>query len=199
MAPPRILGLVNEVLASCPNGCPQPPVPVSLLRKRIAEKIGWDPHSISVQRGNWSAKDIMGTLLRYEQKGKRWAKVLLAQDLDVQWSRWVTCKEMSHLLIDRPEDYSKDYAGLVEGVIASSLPTKRKDVQSERDAEQAGTALLMPEEHRQIVDRLVQEHASDFQIAVHFQVPEAIVERFRSQDYRDWVSGNGRAGAAGTK
>jgi hypothetical protein len=51
----------------------------------------------SYLRVGWQSKLIYGRVRRYEKDGKKWAEIAVSDSLNTCWSRFIVCKELSHL------------------------------------------------------------------------------------------------------
>jgi len=121
----------------------------------------------------WIAKQLSGFLLRYEDH----AKIYFSSTLNDCWARWVVCKEVAHLLIDtETKHYTKDPLSLVQQII-SQIPnvTFNHDVNSEFLAAFAAIEMLLPWDMRPVMEKMMNDGASDLQIAKAFSAPEIYV------------------------
>ena len=185
MTPQEVVILVKEAhRAFAPV---EIPVDVGKLRSYITDNLG-------IQFGlfgkvAWNGKLILGRLHRYEQGGKKWADIVVAETLNACWTRFVSTKELAHLIIDKEDDdCTHDPVGLIRGLVDFFPTNIAADIKSERVATLAATELLMPWDKKPLIMGMIAEGKNNFQIALHFKVPEKVVEYWRSDVYQNLMS-----------
>jgi hypothetical protein len=133
----------------------------------------------------WPSKFIYGRVHRYEQEGRKWAKIFVSESLNACWTRFVACKELAHLLIDtKDEDCTHDPITLIGGLISPIPTTIEADVKSEWLAHMAAVELLVPWPRRNLITEMIGTGKNNYEIACTFKVPEKIIEWWRSDAYQ---------------
>ncbi len=154
--------------------------PVPILGDGILEtiKLVAQCDSIEVTCRQWHGKMCLGWVERYERDGHQTAKIYYSSSLNTCRSRFVICKEASHLVVGDNNHYTTDPLTLIDGLI-NDLPA---GVDAEVDAEWAAmfTAmeLLIPWKLRDWVLQMKRDGSSDYDIAYEFRVPERLISRW---------------------
>jgi len=169
--PQEVVVIVRDVFTSFTPTCgTSMPVKVDELRPIIEAKSGI-PITLSALK--WQARQLKGRLLRYADH----AEIEVSHSLNLCWTRFVACKEMAHLLLDRDQSqYTQNPGALIDRLIQDPWAND-KDITSERAAVLAAMELLMPWCCRGQMEAMVKSGASHLQIATHFMVPERMVDR----------------------
>lgn len=158
------------------------PVPVTKIKDDLSRHLAVKFDLFDC--GSWAGKHILGRLQRYEIQGACHAKIIVADSLNTCWTRFVTCKELAHLYIDKhDEDFTRDPVELVRSLVDATM-TIDKDISSERWATIAAIELLMPWRKRQTIIEKINDRKSNRDIALLYKVPEKVVEIWRSADYQ---------------
>ena len=119
---------------------------------------------------------IVGELERYTNS----ANIFIRADLNYCYRCYVVAKELSQLIIDTEDSYTKDVGALVAGLVDGSYQQINDDeaLQSENFAHYAACELLLPFELR---DRYLKEIAAventHYKIADLHKIPEQIVKQ----------------------
>ncbi len=134
------------------------------------------------------SKQIYGSLSRFP--GGASIRVL---DVETYcWQRFIAAKELAHLLIDQPGDYTINPGNLIAELI-SGIPLHylRKDqsqddhsFESETRALVAAIEMLLPWAHRPAFDALVDKGLSPLELAETFKVPRRVVSTMMAPHYR---------------
>jgi hypothetical protein len=159
------------------------PLLVSRIKNDLAANL---KYKIDLLRVNWDGVHVLGTVRKYETDGRKHARIVVSEKLNTCWARFVGCKEMAHLLIDRPGDETTDPIRLISsfmgGVVAEKIDA---DISSEHWAYLAAIELLMPWRLRGTIQEMIASGKSSYDVALLFRVPERIVELWRSPWYQD--------------
>lgn len=128
--------------------------------------------------GNW----LLGASLLSLDK----AQILLSADLNHCWKRFVLCKEVFHVLLDREEYRNIDIFGHVEEITLSfplddSKPNK--PVAIEFLAEVGAMELLFPYKWRLIA--LERDNADPATLADRYKIPTVLVEKYLGAAYME--------------
>jgi Zn-dependent peptidase ImmA (M78 family) len=186
---------VVKELHSAVGNCP-PPIPtaklISFIEARL-KKSERDSFKINLICKNWQTNRTSGLLLRY----KNHADVLYSATLNVCNSRFVVAKELSHLLLDTEnKHFTKDPIALVQGLVTQVLNLKPEhDLVSENVALYCAIEILLPWHLRPLMNQMMNEGKSDFDIAVHFRAPENIVNLMLRSPYAKISAEANSAGA----
>jgi hypothetical protein len=162
-------------------------VPMGLL-ETIIPAIEWrlsnnGPFKIVISRKVWGHRNLRGMFHRYSDR----AEVSYSNGLNLCWTRFVICKEISHLVIDcKKQNFTHDPVELVQQLIAGG-PSLNKDdgLQSEHLAAVAAIELLLPWKLRGEIKAMVNNGITDLEIALKFRVPEHVVTYLVRSKYWD--------------
>lgn len=181
------------------------PVSVEDIQWAIESKYGL---KIEKRLVDFEARHIRGMMERY-QDGTAKVYVRRAQTPDPEqnifWQRFISVKEMIHLAIDEPEDFSPRGTETIEELIRDhsfeAMKPAREEIQSEVLAELAAFELLYPMEFRLADTDAVTSYSV---LAVQYAVPDYVIERCLSSGYMKvaratWneVGGHGLPGIGG--
>ncbi|MCK4841011.1 MAG: hypothetical protein KAT04_03900 [Methylococcales bacterium] len=123
----------------------------------------------------YGAEHIFGRLERSEGG----AEIVLSSGLNECHKRYVIIKELSHLIIDTDDSFTKDFNGLVTGLIDDSYQQIDHDdaLQSENIAHYVACELLLPFKLRQgLIDSLASGDTTYYKIAKNYLIPETVVK-----------------------
>jgi len=128
---------------------------------------------------------IEGLLLRYESI----AYIEYNSELNTCWRRFVVCKELCHLILDSPEEYTKSLLRLVERLIGGQIPSKpMEDLASERMAQIAVMELLFPHDlRRSVIEHFEKGRLSLLKVATVFRIPQKYAEICLHRRYVDYM------------
>lgn len=169
--------LTRNIVNNCPTKSP-----MEVIKDLIPEVAKRSKLKISLKRTSFIPKDISGQLLRYENT----ATIIYSAELNICKSRFVICKELTHLLVDEPHAFTKDPIQLVSELINYSPPGILDDVDSEWGAYFGAIELLIP---YTLKSKMYEEHASgitDYELAQKFRIPEKIMSYILSEKYREF-------------
>src|SRR5437763_649857 len=96
-----IIVFVKDVQASL--GAITFPVSVHAIKQVIESKYGFEFeqfHSVY-----WQYEAFAGRLQRFQRGSKKVARIVVSSELNFCWQRFVACKELAHLLIDKESDF----------------------------------------------------------------------------------------------
>lgn len=130
---------------------------------------------IIIRSVGFDHKYIWARLSRYDDK----AYIDFSSGLNTCQRRYAVVKELSQLVIDTEDSFTKDFAGLVAGLAEESLSSIDDEAQQSEDlAHFAACEFLMPYEYR---DRYIRELAKGettaYKVALHHRMPEVMVKR----------------------
>lgn len=163
------------------------PVKVTDVKRYITDRLGIEVEVFD--KGSWQAKQIMGRLYRYEKGGRKWAKIIVSDSLNLCWGRFVACKELAHLIIDNSEnDLTSDPIALIRNLVENPFVNIATDIHSEKLAVLAATELLIPWARRNEIYAMAAASKSNYEIATELKVPEKVVEWWRSDHYQQKLS-----------
>jgi Zn-dependent peptidase ImmA (M78 family) len=151
------------------------------LIPQIAKEAGQgSAFEIRLKPKSWAANALFGYLRRYPE----YAEIGYSLSLNTCWKRFVVCKELSHLLLDRSDSYTNDPVSLVQGLI-NSLPVinPSDDLLSEHVSITASVELLLPWCLRAELERMAKEGQSHLQIAQACRVPQKLITLMLSSNY----------------
>jgi Zn-dependent peptidase ImmA (M78 family) len=134
----------------------------------------------------FEATFLRGLIERYANK----VIIYVRKNQDEDWKRFVTIKELCHIVIDEKEDWSASGASIIKNLISehklNKMTAAPRAVQSEIFAEIAAIELLYPFNAR-AADIVALDYGSMTlaRIAGYYKIPEAIVERALSENYAE--------------
>jgi len=190
LATPRFVQICG-IIQSAYNSSENLNVPVEVLNwKRIVEsrlsKPG-KPFSVHIQSYPPQGKQIRGTLIRYSTR----AEIYFLGKESFCWQRYIATKELAHLLIDTPDEYTKRPSSLMEQMISGvPLWLLRKDhaqddaaFESEKSAMVAAIEMLLPWKHRPHFKKCCDQGKNNLEIAEEFKVPRYIIANMLTPTY----------------
>jgi Zn-dependent peptidase ImmA (M78 family) len=140
----------------------------------------------------FAAEFTRGMLERYADKT---AKIYIRKDQSDDWKRYIAAKELCHLVIDEPEDFSPDGHSTIQHLIATKIPTKNNgneksnDVDSEWLAEFAAREILYPYPMRKNdIELLKSNKQTQTSLALHYEIPEYAIGVVLQEHYMTGVS-----------
>ena len=117
------------------------------------------------------------------------ATILLAHHLNLCWRRFVRCKELFHIALNRDEYHNINLSNHIEKIVLcfpDDDSNPEKSVQVELLAEFAAMEYLFPHEERVKILSKGELAAEDYKkIAEQYKIPLFFVERYLS---REWVA-----------
>lgn len=160
------------------------PVSVEDIQYAVEQKYGL---KIEKQLVDFEAEHIRGMMERYDD---RTAKIYVrkrqhkSEPQNRYWLRFISVKELAHLIIDEEEDFSTLGAETIEHLIANhaeaAMQLPRDEIQSEHLAELAAVELLYPFEFRQ-GDLDKQTPLVD--LSAEYEVPAYVIETALRPNY----------------
>jgi hypothetical protein len=167
-------------------------IPVEVLRwKQVVEKCLSKPdkkYIITIEGFEPQGTQIKGQLLRYEN----YAKIFYSTGEPIQWQRYISAKELAHLLIDTEKEYTKKPSSLM-GQLISGIPIwvlqqdphqDEEAFESEKLAMAAAIEMLIPWKYRGHFDKLCDKGLDNYEIAVEFKVPKFVVSNMLTPNFR---------------
>lgn len=141
------------------------------------KKIG----SVDIYRIDYRHKYILGRFQRYDKTAEIW----ISSSLNPCWSRYVSAKEMSHLLVDsKQEAFTTDIHKTVTWMLRQGMTSNvHASLDSEHIAAQFAAEMLVPYKLSQPMLR--DTTITSYEIAKIFSVPERIIDVLRSNGYLD--------------
>jgi hypothetical protein len=135
-----------------------------------------------------------GSFLRsvVERYNTNHALIYVKHDLPHEMKRFAVAKELMHLAIDEPEDWSIDGVETVSSYLMEmALSTKNDELaengaQSEMLAELAAMEMLYPYQLRQLDrEKMIDQPSVVSKLALEFEIPRFIVARAISKNYSE--------------
>jgi hypothetical protein len=125
-------------------------------------------------------RQLYGMYLRYPNR----AEIFISNTLDSNWARFVTCKELMHLVCDdSPKHYARDPYVQVELALRGKLPAGGNDsLDSEEFAFVTAIELMYPWHTRYLSDGMP-DGVTSTQIADAFGIPAKIVDLYYSGSF----------------
>lgn len=182
----KVLTRVDEVYKdySDRSSIRELPVNVETLLSLASEHAGLP---IAFSSKSWTGGQIKGRILRYEDR----ALIEYSQELNTCWERFVITKELCHLLIDEPADYTDDIENLVDCLISCNLTRNGKPSAAEVSEHMctiAALELLVPIKiRRDFYDSLKRNEITLIQVAHAFRIPAHYIELLFSDAYRKHI------------
>ena len=183
----QICGIIRKTYSTSPNK----DIPVSVLdwKKIIETRLSKHGKAflINVQSFPPQGNQIKGTLNRY----KSHADIFFSDKETFCWQRYIVAKELAHLLIDTPAEYTVRPSSLMEQLV-SGIPLwlLRRDhsqddaaFDSEMTAMVAGIEMLLPWEHRPHFQKCFEQGKDNLEIAEEFKVPKYVVSNMLTPTY----------------
>lgn len=144
--------------------------------------------TINKEEVSFEADFLRGMLERYENGNVR---ILIWQGQAIDWKRFVTTKELLHLVIDEEEDWSPEGSETIDQLlIESALGTEDNEgtvdneVQSEVLAEIAAIEILYPYEFREADVRALNDETTTYvKLAMYYEIPEFVVSQALHPQY----------------
>ena len=177
---------IAKFISAVPGTALSFPIDVGLqvrpaVRQLVEERQKIKDFSVQIKKVQADNKLVYGTLLRFEKH----AIIKFPENLNRCWSRFVTCKEMGHLLMDSaPSHQSTNPEALIQGLIAGGTPTDASDdVWNDLIGIYFALEVLLPWQIRgQLVERK-KAGETDLQIAKLTMCPEKYVNVMLSGGY----------------
>jgi len=131
-----------------------------------------------------------------EKIGDTEANIYIKERQQETTKRFVTVKELSHVIIDEPEDFNPDGCGTIDGFIEAEQFTIKNGedfvmppqyIQGEAIAKAIATEIMFPYEMRDDLhnDVYVKKSRSIMDVCQQFGMPQFAVTRAFSDNYRD--------------
>ena len=124
---------------------------------------------------------IKGAFIRHEDR----YNIFVLSGLNLCWTRFVTCKELMHVVLDCDEYHNIEiqFGSHIEEAV-DILPEGSPSACSEQLAEAAAMEVMFPFSER---EALIRNGATDyFAIADRYKIPELMVQRYLSEPYMNW-------------
>lgn len=131
-----------------------------------------DPYRILIEKTPLLAR-LYGMYLRFEDK----AEISISASLNTCWSRFVTCKELMHLVCDSSKKhYATDPLNQINSALSRHIPRSKEDeLNSEDFAFYAACEFLYPWETR---FKAEQAELTRYQMADKFKIPEKVIDLY---------------------
>lgn len=183
----QVCGIIQNAYSSSQNQAI--PVEVPIWKKILEERLSKQgkAFSINIQFFPPQGSQIRGALNRYVTK----ADIFVSDKEKLPWQRYIATKELAHLLIDTPDQFTHRPSSLMEQLI-SGIPLwlLRKDhtqedaaFESEKTAMIAAIEMLLPWKHRSHVQKRCHQGKNNAEIAEEFNVPEYVVSNLLTPTY----------------
>ena len=162
-------------------------VSIEDLKDVISEYV---PIKIEVEELDWNAQRYWGTIQRFDNLARIYVAMQGEKDepgrLSYCEQRFVVAKEMGHLVIDSPDNFTVNAVDLVEELCAPMLAKLdgRHQLQSEYITEIFAIECLFPYNRRQAhIQQIRDGSTTALEVATHFRVPEKQVRVAMHPDY----------------
>jgi hypothetical protein len=166
-------------------------VPVADLKEALIREIGWlediNFHPVDTRDG-----DPIGHYECYSDTADRWEEpnswvvlITYCNNLSDCGDRFVWCKEMMHIFDteDGCVKTSEEYRGLLKEIELKPIDPSEAYL-SENRAKWLALLVLCPKEQRDsMMARKAEEGLTDYDVALHFRIPESIVPSLFSSYY----------------
>ena len=149
---------------------------------------------ISISHVDFEGEHLRGMLERANER----VDIYIRESQTYSWKRFITAKEIGHIVIDEPEDWAIDPVGTIGGVLLHSVLGSSKDdeednappeVQSERLATVAAAELLFPHELRATARAQLQDGEITMRrLALDFEIPDSVVSWILSDRYIEIIN-----------
>lgn len=141
---------------------------------------------INLEKKIWNSNHVFGGVKRYQNS----ATILYAGDLSTCWRRFVIAKELSHVIFDQEDNYTKNPIELVGSLLAGIALSEGAiaAVTSEQHAVLMAMELILPHSCRDEIEGMHRSGFSTLKIATEFRVPERVVENYLRDDYKKLAS-----------
>lgn len=135
---------------------------------------------ITIRQVDFPAEHLRGLIEVYH--GGKQAKVYIRQNQEDRWKRFVTVKELCHVIIDRPEDWSHDGCDTIERLVLGEMAgfdgDENNGLRSEVLAERVALELAYPHEHRWAdLERVRSGQITTAALAEQYNTPDEIIQR----------------------
>ena len=128
---------------------------------------------------------LRGTYLSFGQE----VRVCIDKNLSPQWERYITVKELCHLILTDPEYMTEEPVDLLELMIHEETAPKDGeaplDLVSDMWAKWAAYEILFPKEEREEGRKSLAEVDGLFALSATYQIPEHVVEWVLSDAYAE--------------
>lgn len=174
--------LVRDLFADI--GLPTDPYPVQIkqhvipaLEKKLKPEFEGQAFKIHLEAKDWDRKNIVAMLVRYKTHAKVWYH---RSSLNLCYRRFAVCKELAHLLIDNAQEhFTSDPIALIQQLITNvPMDDAATDLGSEQFAALSAVEILIPWGHRKMLRGMLEDGATDREVAEKIRVPEKIVNFF---------------------
>jgi len=192
----KACGIVQEAFREIDDNSP-PPILVLKWQNLVQKRLSSAGSNYKIQISSFEpvrAPDeaqIKGYLLRRNND----AEIFYAENESYCKQRFISAKELAHLLIDGQEAFTKKPSSLMSKLIISGTPMafikkdedqSMEDFESEMLAMMVATEMLVPWKYRNHFDGLCDKGQSPLEIAQVFKVPENVVKNMLTPMYRQF-------------
>jgi Zn-dependent peptidase ImmA (M78 family) len=181
----------GKVINACWDKAMRSPEVLSVddLRDIVAEMYGVEITMISVA---YEADHVKSMIERWDGGKKALVAVQAGQSSVAE--RFAAVKELCHVIIDAPEDFSAPDCSLIEKLLQGASPDllalENKGLWSERAAEVMARELLYPHEFRRGDLALLNDNKTTLAaLALKYKVPEIVASRVLKEAYIDACDG----------
>lgn len=164
------------------------PVKIQPIIDEVKARLSTAPNSFEIELlcipADTGNPQIYACLARYSDHAKIFYRP--RPILNLCWRRYVSFKELCHLVIDNEDSFTGNPVALVEGLI-TDLPNleKRPDLLSERLSHFIALELMFPWPVRAEIYKMHQGGKSNLEIAQHCKFPEKAVITIVSKEHRN--------------
>ena len=146
------------------------PVSVQAIKSQLTTRYGFQFELF--HKASWHPGNFAGRLYRYQRDGRWIAQIVISEDLNFCWSRYVACKELAHLLIDRPDrDFADSPITIIRSLVDDIISID-EEISSEKCAMIAAIELLIPWRMHDQFLKMSTGGLNNYEIAVLLKVPE---------------------------
>lgn len=136
----------------------------------------------------WPANYLKGCVFRYGRPGRlERAEIYCPAALSVEWTRFVICKELAHLLLDGLESFTEDPLTMASALIASPVFARVGQGAPEYVFAVAATEMLVPWQRRYVLGKFTWGRRAQQRVADHFGVPGEVAELRLKRGYRRMI------------
>ena len=142
------------------------------LEKKLKPEYAGD-FKIHLEAKDWESKNLRAMLVRHKTKAYVW----YLRSLNLCYRRFVVCKELGHLLVDsKDHHFTDDPVALVHQLVNRvSITDAATDLASEQFATWVAVELLIPWHKRKMLQGMLDDGATDLEVAHKIKAPEKIV------------------------
>jgi Zn-dependent peptidase ImmA (M78 family) len=140
---------------------------------------------LKFHKQRFSDSSVRGFYVNYPDR----FEIVILQGQNKCWTRFVTCKELFHVILDGTESRTIDIEGLIDEFTISFLETEHSATSSaatEILAEVAAMEFLFPYENRAAaLEKCNDDPENYMEIARFYSIPRVLVEKYLNKHFMD--------------